>query len=184
MHVRFSMIRGLPVISEDDEETQGFLGDVLIHPDTGALEGFFVYRYSLLGGMQELFLSSHDIHSVGTVVRISSADMMGDPQDVLRLGILLEDPRTVMGQKILTEKEGTYLGRLSDIQFDTRRMHMEWMFPKKWWLTCTPIPVGEIVRIEPHAIIVKEPLRAVPVEQEEEKISVPALTEIVPKPTT
>jgi hypothetical protein len=47
-----------------------------------------------------------------------------------------------MGQKILTEKEGTYLGRLSDIQFDTRRMHMEWMFPKKWWLTCTPIPKG------------------------------------------
>lgn len=185
MHVRFSMVRGLPVVSEDNEETLGFIGDVLIHPDTGALEGFFVVHYSLASGLLEDFVSAHDIRSIGAVVRIRSGDMVGDPRDILRIAKLLEDPRRVLGQSIVTEKERTSLGRLHDIQFDTRRMRMEWMFPKKWWMSRTPIPASEIIRIDTDAIVVKEPLIAVPDTQilEDEPVAA-TLQEILPKPTT
>lgn len=179
------MMRGLPVSSEDTEEIQGFISDILIHPDTGAIEGFFVSRYSLLYGLEEFFLSSHDVRSIGTMLRIASADMLGDPRDVLRVSHLLDDSRTVLGQKILTEEKRTSIGRLADVQFDTRHMRLEWLFPKKWWISRTPIQAREIVRIEPAAIIVKEPLIGVKEKEPlQEASSDVVLPEIVPTPTT
>lgn len=158
MHVRFSMVRGAPVVEEQTQQPLGMLEGMLIHPDTGGVIGFFVYGIGLLEG-QRLLLSSGDILSWGTRVHIRSEDRLVPPEDVVRLQSLLQSPRAFFGQPIVTKKTKSTLGTCVDVQFDTRHFQIEWLFPKRWFLERTPIPASDIVEVTNAAIIVQEPVR-------------------------
>lgn len=130
---------------------------VLILPDTGKIEGLFVQTNGLLGA-QTLFCSSLDITRWGTRVYINSDTALAPAEDRIRLQPLLEDSRTVLGQKIKTEAE-TYLGRCSDVQFNTDTMHIEWLFPKKWFRWGVALPISDVLEVTPQSIIVRDPMR-------------------------
>ena len=152
MHVRFSMSLGLPVVTDMGEEMAGMITGVFVHPDLGQVAGFFV------GAM---FLSSMDIVHWGTRLRIRSFDVLAPLSENIRLQSLVSEGRTVLGQKILTES-GVFLGTCRDIQFETKTFRLEWIFPRKWFLWKTPIPVSAIVEVKKEAIIVRNVFLEVP----------------------
>lgn len=158
MHVRFSMVRGTPVVDEQTQQPLGMLEGVLVHPDTGAVLGFFVYGIGYLEG-QQLFLASSDILSWGTRVHIRSEDRLSPPDELVRLQSLLQSPRTVLGQKIIIKKTRVVVGTCVDIQFDTRHFQIEWLFPKKWFVERRAVAASDIVEITNAAILISEPLR-------------------------
>lgn len=153
MHVRFNTCIGTPVLEEGGDATLGMISGILIHPDTGKIEGFLV---RVLG--TDLFCGSSDIVRWGTRVYLRDASVLAPPEDRIRLQSLLQDPRTVLGQKIRTES-GTLLGRCSDVQFNTDVMHIEWIFPRKFFRWGVALPVSEILEVTPHAIIVGDPMK-------------------------
>ncbi|MFA5273121.1 MAG: PRC-barrel domain-containing protein [Candidatus Peribacter sp.] len=155
MNVRFSTCLGMPVLAEDTEEVVGTISGILLHPDRGTVEGFFV-RVPGLFSSSPLFLSSFDITNFGRRILIRDHDRVAPAGDFLRVLPLLADPRTILGQRILTES-GTALGHCRDIQFDTGSMRSVWLFPKKWFRWRGPVAVRDIVEGRPDAIIVRDP---------------------------
>jgi sporulation protein YlmC with PRC-barrel domain len=154
MHVRFSTVIGMPVTEERTEEHVAALSGILIHPDQGKIEGFFVRIPSFLQS-DERFLSTTDIMHWGNRIRIRNAEMLSPLEDLLRLQQLSDEPRPVIGQKIVTEN-GAYVGMCKDVQFDTRVFMLEWLFPRKFFRWGIAIPASSIVQVRPDAIVVRD----------------------------
>lgn len=177
MHLRVSTAVGTPVIADQEEELVGFLSDVLIHPDTGHVEGFFVQVGSWFWP-EEHFISTVSILSWGTAVHIRSRDYISPADDILRVETILNDPRRILYQPIITKDEKTNLGICADLQYDTKLFRMEWLFPRKFLTLRAPIPANDIVEITPAAIIVREPLRPQK-EVEEATTKLPNIPEVL-----
>src|SRR3989338_8257198 len=152
MHVRFGSCIGMDVMVEGTSDVLGQIAGILINPDTAAIEGFFLY-----GGQarnQPLFLAAADIVRFGTAVMVSDSVAVAPAEDRVRLRPLLEGKRPVLGQRIRTE-QGRNLGVSRDVQFTTRAMRVEWLFPKRLWRWGVALPATVVVKITPAAIIVQ-----------------------------
>jgi uncharacterized protein YrrD len=159
MQLRISTAIGTPIVEQDSREVVGSLHGILIHPDSGKIEGFFVAVQGFFS-TQQVFLSALDIRSWGLRITIADRDVLAEPEERIRLRPLLEDPRTFLGQRMRTES-GQALGRCRDVQFDTRHLQVEWLFPKKFGRWKTALPISEVIEVRPDAIIVRDPLKAV-----------------------
>lgn len=156
MKLRVSTAIGLQIVQDDDNAPLGLISGVLIHPDTGKVEGFAVSA-GFFQMSEQLFLQSSDILSWGTSVRIRSADFIAPMDDIIRLQPLLDDPRTIIGQRVLVTDTNQYIGRCVDAQFDTRLFHIEWLFVRKWFvLSHPPIPVSSILEVRNDAIVIRD----------------------------
>ncbi len=172
MQVRFSIARGQPVALDDSGEVLGMVKNILIDPDKGAVVGFFVSVAAGFTGSKSLFLSSNDILRWGTAAFIKRASALADPSDFLRVQPLLEDPRTVLGQQVVT-KSGTRLGRCKDVQFDTLHFRLHWLFPKTLLHWSTPVAIADVIEITKQQITVRDPI--VPITEEQVQVPEVAL---------
>jgi len=172
MHVRFSSVLGHPVSESETGDIVGMLSDILIDPDTGKIEGFFVDSGGLMAS-QPLFLSVLDIVHWGTRIVVRERDVLCPLDDLVRLQSLLDDERSFLGQTMMMES-GSVIGVCKDVQFDTKRMKVEWLFPKKWMRWGVALPVSEIVEVKKEAIIMRDPV-APATEPMEEQSSVDPL---------
>jgi uncharacterized protein YrrD len=154
MHIRFSTCIGLPVVDDSTEEGVGTLASLLIHPDLGTVEGFFVRIPKFLHS-ETLFVASMDIVHWGTHVRISDGDALGPLEDRVRLQAFVSEGRTVIGQKLLTEG-GAYLGICQDVQFNTKTFTLEWLFPKKLLRWGIAVPASAIVEVKPEGVMLRD----------------------------
>lgn len=185
MHVRFSTSLGLPVIDDSAEEIFGTIAGVLLHPDAGKVEGFFVHVPRFLRS-EEFFLPALDIMRWGLRVTVRSGEVLAPAREFLRVVPLLEDGRTILGQRIRTES-GNDLGRCKDVQWNTKTFALEWLFPKRWFTWGIPIPATEIVEVTQDAIIVRDPpaTAAEPASEKKSLLEVlPEIAEGVTRPTT
>ncbi len=165
MHIRFTQCMGFPVTEEGSDATFGTISGILIVPDTGKIEGFFVHSHGLLGG-ENLYCSSADIVRWGTRVYVRSSDVLAPPDDRIRIQDLLADSRTVLGQKIQTES-GFTVGTCKDVQFNTKTMHVEWLFPRKWFRFGVALPISDVLEVTAAKIIVRDPVKKESVSQQE-----------------
>lgn len=152
MHTRLSTAIGLPVV-DDAEEQIGALSGIFIHPDTMAIEGFFV-TISGFFSSETLFLPSSGIEHWGSRIRIRHRDMLSDLDEFVRLSALYAEGRCVLGQQISTDS-GRWLGRCKDVQFDTRVLRLEWLFPRLFLRWGIPLPVRAVLRVTPDAVVVR-----------------------------
>lgn len=155
MHVRFSRALGTQVMEAGSGEIIGLISDILIQPNTGKIEGFFITLPSFFA-TEPLFLSVLDIIHWGTRVTIRDPDALCPVSDLLRLQDLLDDDRIILGQKMITQS-GRKIGVCKDVQFDTKKMRVEWLFPKKYFRWGTSLPASEIVEVTSDAIVMKDP---------------------------
>lgn len=159
MHVRFSTCLGTPVSPDNGEGAAGVLSGILLHPDVGRVEGFFVRVAGALY-TEQLFLASQDILHWGNRIRIHDAGVLGSLEERVRLHSLVLERRPVLGQRILTES-GASLGVCRDVQFETKTFRIEWLFPRGWFRWRAGIPVTAIIEVRPDAVIVRDPAAAV-----------------------
>lgn len=155
MHVRLSSSLGLPIIEKNDDHVLGVISGILINPDSGKIEGFYAKVPGLML-KEDLFFSALDTVKWGTRVSIQDREVLSFASDRVRLKEILEDPRSVLGQKVVYEN-GKSLGVCKDVQFDTDKMIMTWIFPKKFLRWGMAIPAKEIKEIKNEKIIVRDP---------------------------
>ena len=156
MHVRYLPVLGTRFLEEGSSDFLGSLADVLIHPDTGVIEGVFVDVPHAFHSVH-LFCDGVDIIHWGKDITVRTRDVLSPAEDRIRLKSLLDDSRTMIGQRIRTQR-GKYLGRCSDVQFSTKSMKVEWLFPRKWFHWGVPIPISEISEVRRDAIVIRDPL--------------------------
>lgn len=143
----------MAIVAAETQEPIGTLKSLLIHPDTGAVEGI---RFSAGGiGHGDYCVSSPDIVHWGLRIDVRDADAAGPLDECVRFQDVLREGRAVLGQRMVTEG-GRFLGCCVDVQFDTERFLVEWLFPRKWFRWGTPLPVASILEVRPEAIIVRE----------------------------
>ncbi len=164
MHVRFSTLLGMPILEEGDRVPVGSIGGILLNPDKGVVEGFFL-EHGLFGS-QSLFLAARDVARItGTRVHIRSSESLGPVEESVRLAPLTQERRRVLGQKMVTDA-GRALGRCTDVQFNTVTFVVEWLFPRRLLRARAPIPVTAIVKVTPESIIIRESLQPEIVDEE------------------
>lgn len=152
MHLLRSQALGTEVMDEVEHQIQGRVHDLLPDPDRGTIVGFLI-RTTFFPGL--LVLQTQDILSWGTRVHIRETEVMGPPEDIVRLQPFLQDHRRMVGQRIET-KSGLSLGTCNDLQFNTDHFDIEWIFPRKFLRKGIPLPASDIVEVTPKAIIVKD----------------------------
>ena len=165
MRTRYTRSLGLPVLDEETGDVLGIVSGMVVHPDTGAVEGFFV-RPEEFWSQDELFLTSLEILHWGVRITVRSRDVLAAPDELVRMQTILASGRPVLGQTIVTEN-GRRLGRCADVQFNTESFRLEWLFPRRFFRWGIPIPASSIVEVQQDAIIVRDP----PVTQAEEAVS-------------
>jgi hypothetical protein len=169
----------MPVVDDTAQEFVGMLRSPLVNPDTGAIEGFFV---DAIGGeSSDAFLLAQDIVAWGTRIHVRDGDRVAPVSDFIRLQSLLGDSRPVLGQSIRVVKTRRLLGTCVDLQLDTRKFAIEWLFPRRWFFMRDPIPVSEILEVTPDAIWVRDPIRSLPEESEERTMPRESHGEVLPK---
>ncbi len=155
MQSRFSTALGLPVVEEDSLHPLGMIDGILLHPDTGRVEGFFVAAPGFFS-THRLFLPVSAICRWSRRVTVRDADSLAPLDEHVRLARLADDPRNILGQRIITEG-GRRLGVCADVQFDTTAFQLQWLFPKKYLLFWgVPVPAQTIAEVRPDAILVRE----------------------------
>jgi sporulation protein YlmC with PRC-barrel domain len=170
MHTRLSTALGMPVV-DDGEDLLGSLAGILLHPDTAAVEGFFVRRTGFFES-ETLFLSTSGIEHWGSRIRVRSADALSPLDELVRVSRLQEEGRPILNQAIVTDT-GRKLGRCADIQFDTRTLRLEWLFPRRFLRWGVPVPVSAILQVTPENVLVRGDAKAEVREQ-----AVPAMAAI------
>lgn len=168
MHVRFSTAVGLPVTDEDGAEELGRLAHILIHPDTGKVEGFFVKRGGWLFRSESVFLATEDIRRWGLRVTVRGPEALWPVEERIRLQSLLEERRPVLGQRIVTDT-GKELGRCADVQFGTGLFMVEWLWPRKYRRWGRPLPLSLVLEVRKDAIVVRDPSAPAPEKAAQEK---------------
>ena len=169
--MRFTASVGLPVLEQETAEVLGRVSGMLLHPDTGRVEGFFIRTEGFFSST-DLFLSSLDIVHWGMRIIVRSRDALAPAEERVRLQPLLEGKRTILGQRIVTES-GRTIGRCADVQFSTRDYVLQWLFPRRFWRWGLPIPASQIIEVRTDAIVVREPSASVPEkEAEEEEVAI------------
>lgn len=154
MNVRFSTGIGVSVVPDGERMPVGTISGILIHPEIGSVEGFFVRRQGAFFTGQTMFLSTHGIRRWGTRVHIADEDALCPIGDVLRCQSILESGKVILGQPMVTE-DGRSLGRCRDVQFSTPLFQVEWLFPRKWWRWQQPIAFRDIKEVRPDVIVVR-----------------------------
>lgn len=168
MHVRSSHVRGMPVVEESSQQLLGVLSEPLIDPDTGKIHGFFVLS-ALPNTEAHLFLQSIDILSWGTKVHVRDAEHLTPPHELVRFEDAFAEQRTIVGQPIRARPGRIWIGRCVDLQFDTKTLLIEWLFPQKFFWMGDPIPTTEILEVTRNAIWIKNPLQPKKMERRQMK---------------
>ncbi len=176
MHVRFSMVRGMPVIEQQGETLIGIIDGLVVDPDRGMILAFIVMEPRLLFPGRYALLTS-DIISFGTVVRVRDAERLAAFDEIIRLQPFIDSPRTILSQPIITQRGKKRIGICRDIQFTTKTYSIEWLFPSRWLRSGIPVSASDIHEVTSDAIIVRDPEKAVPLLTEE-----PALPVSMPSP--
>ena len=156
MRVRYSALIGLPVCEQEYDEVIGLVSGILVSVDASRVLGFFVRTLSLFSG-GHLFLSTSDIVHLGAKVRVRDVEALAPPEELIRLQERLDDPRTILGQSMVTDT-GRQLGVCKDVQMDTAEFRIEWLFPRKWFREGTPIHQSSVLKVTDDDIVVRDPL--------------------------
>ena len=153
MHLLHSAAMGTEVIDERDHQIQGKVAESVLDPDRGKSVAFLIRSPF---SPSPLLLQTLDVLTWGQRIHIREPEVMGPPEDIVRLAPFLQDRRPLIGQRILT-KSGAILGRCSDAQFNTEHFALEWIFPRTaFFFKGTPIPASDILEVTEEAIIVKD----------------------------
>ncbi len=176
MRARFSRSRGLPVLDEETGETIGTISGMVLNPDTGVVEGFFV-RAAGFFHRENLFLHSLDILHWGLRLTVRHQDVLSPMEDLVRLQSLIASQRPILGQRMVTES-GRVLGRCSDVQFSTRDFRLEWLFPRRFFRLGIPVPASQILEVRREAIVSRDTV--LPSKEKQENVSLlPQMPEAV-----
>lgn len=166
MHVRFSTCRHTPVLEERNGDLLGTVENILLNPDTGVVEGFYLDAPGMFGGGAGLFLCARDVRRFGKRIDVRDHHVIAPVEDTVRLQSLVQDGRRMLGQRMRTE-QGRQLGVCKDVQFDTITFQVQWLFPRRFFRWGIPVSAHNIIEVTQDAIIIRDQTVTVKAKEEQ-----------------
>lgn len=144
----------MDVLGEEHGEVIGMVAGIVVHPDNGKVEAFSVRERRFFRG-EELYLVTSAVRHIGRRITVRSADDLAPLSDLVRLRAVMDDGRTVVGQRMVTES-GRFLGVCRDVQFDAEVFQVQWLFPRGWLRWRPAVPLSSVLEIRGDAIVVRD----------------------------
>ncbi|MBI2589604.1 PRC-barrel domain-containing protein [Candidatus Berkelbacteria bacterium] len=157
MLLQLGMLKQLPVAALDEEARVGTVLDVVLHPDTGELIGFWIQPMGWLS--RKKALSSRDVVSYeAQAIIINSHDSLLSPDEIQPFKSATRRRERWLGKRVESE-EHEYIGRVSDLVIETdlemlAKIHVNQLFgPERI------IAREQIVKVTPKIIVVRDSTR-------------------------
>lgn len=167
MQKLYSQLIGLPVFDEYSPVPITLVRDVLVDPENGKLIAFVVKNQRIIVPL--------DVARVGNGLYIKDREHIVAMDDVLRVTLVAKQKIKIIGARVITQHQKTYLGRVVDFEIDTRSLALSALHVAKTYLFFRfqekIIPFHAIVRINQETIIVKDARAAVPLTEKEKATS-------------
>ena len=166
----YSQIIGTHILRHEDGEVIALLQDLIIHPDTGKIEGFWVKPLTL--PFRSAVIQSDSILECKKNIYIKDEREIAEPEDIIRISELLSRNTLFIGNHV-KNKSGDGLGSVHDLDFDTKKLYLRNLYTEKAFLIFKYnqriFNYNTIIQVLPEYILVKE------VEEKKEKAKEPAL---------
>lgn len=117
MLIEISQLKGQAVASLNDEARIGTVDEVVLHPDTGEVVGFWIQLPGWFAG--KAALSSRDVVGYeAEAIVVGSSDSLVAPDDVQPFRSVIRRQDHWLGKPVETEA-GDSLGKVTDVIVDT-----------------------------------------------------------------
>jgi len=154
---QLSHIIGTPILSHDEGHPLGQVEDIIIHPDTGRVEGLWVKPFTL--PMRHAVLPSEGIVAWKKNLYVKDEGAFADPEEIIRISEILARKIRFVGNRVKSES-GKRFGRVFDVDFDDRKMYLRYLFVQKTFLffgwSSRYFHYDSIVQVTPEWIVVRD----------------------------
>jgi sporulation protein YlmC with PRC-barrel domain len=124
----YSSIIGTPVLNFDDGSLLAVMEDVIVDPETGKIEAFWVKPLTL--PIADAILQSQDIAEWKKNVYIKNESLISDPDEVIKITDILTKNIYVIGNKVKNQKGKNY-GRVYDLDFNCDTFYVRQIHAQK-----------------------------------------------------
>lgn len=121
MNKIYSNIKGDPIYSQQDGSLLGLLYDIIINPENGKIEAFWVKPATL--PVSNAVILSDVILSWGNKIYIKDEDDIALPEDIIRVSDILSKETFFIGSDVVDEAENL-LGKVYDLDFDSKKLYL------------------------------------------------------------
>lgn len=154
---QWSKIIGTPVLSYAEGTALAVIQDVVIHPDTGKIEAFWVKPLTV--PIRHGILLADDIVAWKKNLYIKDERVIAEPEDVIRVSDILSRRTYFIGNKVKGESGKVY-GRVFDLDFDDKTLYLRYLFAHRSFLYFKYKPCffhfDGVIQVLPEFILVKE----------------------------
>jgi len=154
----FSQILGTPVVGHEDGALLAMIRDIIIHPDTGKIEGFWIKSLSL--PVNNAILLSDSILEWKKNIYIKDVREIADADDVIKISEILSRQTDFIGNLVVNES-GKNVGQVYDLDFDTNKLYLMNIYTHKSILGIykydpRAFSFDSIIQVLPEYILVKD----------------------------
>ena len=122
---------GASVLEFDSGEPLATVSGIIVNPDSGMVEAFWVKSRSL--NLKSAILKASDIVEFKKNLYVKSDKVFAQAEDVIRINEILEDGRSFLGSTIQNEAGDSY-GNCVNLDFDTKTFALKQIHSKKAFL--------------------------------------------------
>ena len=149
---------GAKVLEFDSGDLQGMVSGIIIDPDSGMVEAFWVRPTTIPERSAVLRIS--DILEFKKNLYIKSDQVLAQAEDVIRIAEILEDGRQFIGSMVQNEAGDSY-GKCDNLSFDTDTHALKQIYCRRSALGLVTLDrrifsYEKIIRVLPGVILVND----------------------------
>ena len=154
----YQSIIGTPILHFEQGGLLALLKDIIIDPDTGRVEAFWVKPLTL--PMGNAVLQSQDIVEWKKNIYIKDDSVISDPADIIKVTEVLSKNTYVIGNRVQNQA-GLYYGKVYNIDFNTKTFYLRQIHVQKSILGLISyerriFSYDSIIEITPSVIIIDD----------------------------
>ncbi len=154
----FSEIIGTPVLGQSDGQPLALISDIIIHPDTGKIEAFWVKPLTI--PIANAVIKSDAILEWKKSVYIKDDREIAEDSDIIRISEILARNTVFIGNQAQNES-GESLGYVHDLDFDTEKLYLNNIYIQQSFLfffkyNQRTFFFDNILKVLPEYILVKD----------------------------
>jgi len=154
----YKSILGAKVLEFDSGDLLATISGIIVDPDTGMVDAFWVKPTTL--SVRSAILRASDIVELKKNFYIKSDKVLAQAEDVIRISEILEDGRTFLGNVVQNEAGHSY-GTCVNLAFDTQTFALKQIYSRRSILGVITLDerifsYSNIIRVLPEMILVDD----------------------------
>lgn len=154
----FRSLVGAKVLEYSSGQLLALISGIIIDPDTGMVEAFWVRPITL--PVKNAILKTSDIMEFKKHLYIKSDRVLAQAEDVIRISEILAEDRELLNTRVLSEAEVSY-GKCVNLTFDTQTYALRQIYARRSILGLITLDerifsYNDIIKVLPGVVMVND----------------------------